>query len=558
MSREIHHSIIKLLESRGIHRGQFDQFFSWDLKDIPDLTQMIDLTKASERIITAIKANESIAIYGDYDVDGTTSCALLYHFFEMLKVKVKLIQPSRFKEGYGIHESSIIEAHEQNINVIITVDCGITGHAASFKAKELGIDLIITDHHKDASPELPCAYAIINPNRRDEPDSPLKCLAGVGVAFALAHKIRGLLLAKGQEIPSLYPLLTFVAIGTIADLAHLNYLNMRLVRHGLKLLQNPPYPGLRAFFTPDELKYPISSEKVSFQIGPLINSKGRLDHPELALNLLISDNFENARSLYLQLETTNNERKFIQSQVYTKAKEQFISQGPVEDQVCAVLYASDWHEGVIGIVASRIVETFRIPAIIFTDAEEEGVIKASARTAGELNLFDILKSLDSFFIKFGGHKAAAGLSMKKENFNAFKIALAEQLHKIPAILRTKPIDFDLEINQEDIDAKLVKDLQLLEPFGNGNPKPTFRAKNLLLHSYKILKDVHVRWTFANEEKKAQFLQGISFNFVNKWDQLSPEEIYQNKSPLSAYFNLGINRFNGNEYIQLQVQRIEWS
>ncbi|MAF78779.1 MAG: single-stranded-DNA-specific exonuclease RecJ, partial [Halobacteriovoraceae bacterium] len=471
------------------------EFLSWDLKNLPELTEMMGMDEAAERILKAIENHEHIGIYGDYDVDGTTSCALFWHFFDMIGFKVSLIQPSRFIEGYGLHASSIDKAVDDGINLLITVDCGITNNEAADYAKEKGLDLIITDHHKDARDEMPNALAVVNPNRRDEPeDSPLRPLAGVGVAFAVCWEVRKRLENKGQSIPSLYPLLQFVAVGTICDLAKLTPMNLKLVRHGLKQIPQTQYAGIRAFFSPEERKQKmIPSEKLSFNVGPLINSKGRLDHPEKALNLLISSDSTEAYENYSHLEVSNKERKFIQAEVFQSAKEQYLKTFDGSDPLVAIVYQEDWHEGVIGIVASKLVESFKVPAIVFTNAEQEGIIKASARSAGDLNIFNLLQECSDLFAKFGGHKAAAGLSMPKENLPLFREKMEGLLREIPLIERTKGEHYDLEIAPQEINPKLVKELDLLEPFGMGNEKPIFKMKGIKLTNYDLLKDVHVRW-----------------------------------------------------------------
>lgn len=543
-----------------------EDFLSWDLKTIPDMSSLKDLSKASSRIIEAIDKEEKIGIYGDYDVDGTTSCALLYHFFKMLGVDVKTVQPSRFVEGYGLHLSSIDEAIASNLKILITVDCGITNNEAADYAREKGLDLIITDHHKDARETMPNAFAVINPNRRDELDNPdyeqLKTMAGVTVAFALAVQIRNDLIKMNQKIPSIYSLLQFVAIGTICDLAHLSPLNLKLVRHGLKLLKDTEYPGLRAFFTSDELKAKsIPSEKLAFHVGPLINSKGRLEHPEASLQLLISDNAEKAREYYDLLVSCNTERKFIQSEVYNEAREQVLRelQHHEGEHLITIVYQPHWHEGVIGIVASKLVEAFKVPAIVFSNSEHDGIIKASCRSAGDLDIFSLLKKESDLFIKFGGHKAAAGLSMPKENLRAFIDNMNKSLKDIPAITRTRIDFYDLDIDATEINPQLMRDLDLLEPFGMGNEKPKFRIKGVKLDSFDLMKDVHVRWSLSKEKVK---LKGISFNYIGKHEAITPSEVYSTQNlkqeDLSVYFTLGLNRFNGNESIQLMVDKLEFS
>lgn len=550
--------IVRLLKKRGFSREDVEALFSWNLKEIPLLTDMIDLPKASARIIQAMEKGEKIGVYGDYDVDGTTSCALLWHFFKMVGVEVELFQPSRFIEGYGVHNSSVDAALEKNVRVLITVDCGITATATADYATEKGLDLIITDHHRDAAPHIPRAFAVINPCRRDEPvDSPLKALAGVGVAFALGLQIKMDLALKGRELPSLYPLLQFVAIGTISDLARMTPLNLRLCRHGLRQIPKTEYPGIRAFFSPEELDVvTISSEKISFHVGPHINSKGRLDHPERALKLLIASDARESREHFSHLEVANRDRRVIQGEVFEEAKKDVIKSLKGDELLINIMYQPHWHEGVIGIVASKLVETFEVPAIVFTNAEEEGVIKASCRTAGELNMFELLDQCKDLFIKFGGHKAAAGLSMKQENLPLFKERMLNLLKNIPVSLRTKTSSFDIEVGIEEINAQLVKDLERMEPWGPGHEKPVFRMKNAQIQSYRIMKDAHVRWQFGASNKKIQ-VQGVSFNYLGKWNEATPEELFaaQAKAGITVQFTLGINRFNGNETIQLMVDRV---
>jgi single-stranded-DNA-specific exonuclease len=562
--QQLHPIIQRLFDKKGLDQKKIEQFLSWDLKSLPELTKLKDIELASKRIIEAVNLNQKIGVYGDYDVDGTTSCALLYHFFKMLDVEIDIVQPSRFIEGYGLHLSSIEEAVEKDIRVLITVDCGITNNEAADLARAKGLDLIITDHHKDARETMPDAFAVINPNRRDEDEAgELKALAGVAVAFALAVQVRADLALSGKILPTLYPLLQFVAIGTICDLAHLSPVNLKLVRHGLKLLKETQYPGLRAFFTADELKAKtIPSEKLAFHIGPLINSKGRLDHPELALQLLIASTTEQARECYDHLVNCNNERKYIQNEVSKEAREQVLrerrSLGQNLEHLITIVYQPHWHEGVIGIVASKMVDTFKAPAIIFTDSEHPGVIKAYCRSAGTLDMFNLLKKNEHLFIKFGGHKAAAGLSMKKENLREFITNMNNLLKDIPAIERTRMEFYDLEIEAGEINPQLMRDLDLLEPFGMGNEKPMFKIKGVHLDSFDIMKEAHVRWNFSHQKTK---LKGISFNYIGKYEARAPSEIFTTQNlkheDLSVYFTLGLNRFNGNESIQLMIDRLDF-
>jgi len=558
----IHPVVKKVLATRGISEAKdLEKFFSWDLKSIPDLTQLIDLETGAQRVYLAIKNNEKIGIYGDYDVDGTTSCALFYHFFQMIGSKVELFQPSRFVEGYGVHPSSIDNALEKEVRLLITVDCGISNIETADYAKEKGLDLIITDHHKDAREKMPDALAVINPNRRDEVcHEDLKSLAGVGVAFAFCLKLREIMLADQQECPSLYPLLQFFSLGTICDLARLTDTNKTLTRHGLKIMKDTPVEGIKLFLTQEDYAKPfLESEKCSFYIGPHINSRGRLEHPEFALNMITTSDPVQARSFYDEVVKSNTQRKIIQKKVYDEAFEQTKKNFDIDESTISIAFNPSWHEGVIGIVASRLVETFRVPAIVFTEPEE-GILKASARTAGELNLFELLDSCRDLFIKFGGHKAAAGLSMKKENLPQLRKRLQDALKEIPAILRTKQDSFDIEVNFQDLDLELVRNLQRMEPFGQGNPYPVFRIKDAYLAEYNILKDSHLKWVFKPRNQVGHLkktLNGISFNYLNSWNTTSPEELLkkQRDQALIIDAKLQINYFRNKRYLQLLVEKI---
>ena len=338
----------------------------------------------------------------------------------------------------------------------------------------------------------------------------------------------------------------------------MNPINLKLVRHGLSQIKNTTYTGLKTFFTPEERQRPIPSEKLGFHVGPLINSKGRLDHPEMALQLLIEEDGQKAFELYSHLEFCNKERKFITAEVYQEAEEKVLKEVEDEGFSIAVVYEPHWHEGVVGIVASRLVETFKVPAIVFTNAEEEGIIKGSARSAGELNIFDALNAHNELFKKFGGHKAAAGLSLPHENLEELKYKLNEALLTIPEIERTRTRTYDMEIRPQDISPELLKDLGKLEPFGTLNDKPLFKLSEMNLDSFSILKEKHVRWNFSHPSLPKKF-QGISFNYVGKWGHLSPQELFQLQKKgdtFTLYFYLSVNHFRGNEFIQLMVEEVK--
>lgn len=553
--------INRLLRLRGFEESRHHEFFSDSLRELADLSSLKDLDRASEAIADGLEKGEAIGIYGDYDVDGTTSCALLWRFFQMLGTTPLLFQPSRFIEGYGLHESLIDKAASKNVTLLITVDCGISNAAAADHAKKKGVKLIITDHHQDAAEKMPEAFAVVNPNRRDEEcPTDLKSLAGVGVAFAVALSTKNLLEKKGKRLPSLYPLLQYVAIGTIADLARLVPTNLKLVRHGLRQIPKTCYPGLAQFLSADDKIVPqLDSDKISFGIAPLINSKGRLDHPELALQLIISDDPKESYEMHHQLKQANTDRKKIQRDVFDEARSLVLKEIEENKQMpCCLVYRPNWHEGVIGIVASKLVETFRRPAIVFTNAEEEGVIKASARSVDGLDLFAVLQSCEEFFLKFGGHKAAAGLSMQKEKLREFRKSFFYKLGLLPQSVRTSSQASEMEIPFSLVDAHLLQDLKRLSPFGIGNPRPVFRSTKVKLKRYEILKDKHVKWyfeRFCRESNEATIIPGISFFYFERWQSIHPMHLSEQEALVDMEFTLQSNVFRGNESLQLFVGEI---
>ncbi len=601
----LHSALQRLLHKRGLDAEGIEEFFSWDLRPLSALLgQMRDLDKAAARIARAMQAGQIIGIYGDYDVDGTTACALWHHFFHLYgHTRFELMQPNRLVEGYGLHREAIDSALAAGVELLITADCGISSHSAAEYALHQKLDLIITDHHRPSGAELPPALAVANPNRQDEAeDSPLRALAGVGVAFALCLEVRKVLQEErkhdskynhdkstvtghnlGQiggkrdrateacskhaarsdgeadsqdglkcgQLPSLAPLLPFVAMGTVCDMVPLNFVNQRLVRHGLRQIRATSYAGLKALFSREERALElIPSEKLSFGVGPLINSKGRIGPPERALQLLTSDDPSEAFEHYQHLQSCNQKRRELQAQVLEQAMQQ-VSQS--DHQALSLARGEDWHEGVIGIVASKLVEEFKVPAIVLTRTGDS-LYKASARSAGQLSIFDCLAECRPLFERFGGHKAAAGFSIEEANLKEFSRRIGAIVGAIPVAERTRQETFDLEIRPEEITPQLVHQLEHLEPFGNGNPRPRFKMSGFQIESFKILKEVHVRWHLRAPGSSTRW-QGISFNYLNKRDGLPPQTLQESASPC-AYFTLGINRYRGNEYIQLQIDRMD--
>lgn len=491
----------KLLEFIISHGHDPEVFFDENLRNLPDFGELLDIDLASKRVIQAINDGERIGLFGDYDADGTTSVALFYHFLKMLNIEAVTYQPSRFVEGYGLHKSSIQKALEDDVDLLITFDCGIMNHESAEYAKEVNLDLIITDHHNDGSKEKPCAYAVVNPNRTDQPDSDLKKLAGVGVAFALAHEVKKHL---GKEMGSIYPLLQFLAIGTIGDMVPLNPMNLKLVRHGLKQFPKSTFPAIRSFFSLSDFPE-ATSEFIGFKVAPLINAKGRLEGPEEALALLKSDSDESAKSLLVKLVKTNDARKLLQESNTIIARNTVKKHG-LQNQKILVLYQEKFHQGVIGLVASTMIRELKRPAIVMTkDEGKPGTIKASVRTVGSFDIFNFLNTLNFPFVKFGGHKKAAGFSIKEEDLEKFKDAVikaSEGLEiKCDEVRRIKVVS-------NDIDMHMAVAQREFEPFGEGNPRPYFELDGVVTKA-QTLKEKHLRiWI---EGHQSPF---VIFNYYN--------------------------------------------
>jgi len=556
----VHPALVRWMEHLGFNHADIEELKLWDLKKLPSFWELKDMAKVVDRIIQAVELNQPVAIFGDYDVDGTTSCALFYRFFQKINYPVKLYQPSRFVDGYGLHKTSITKANEDGIKLLITVDCGTSSHEAADEALKVGIDLIITDHHKDAAPTMPNALAIINPNRRDETTSALQALAGVGVAFAVCVCVREKLLQKGISVSSLYDLLPYVAVGTISDLAPLNSMNLILCRHGMKQLMTMPHPAWKVFLAEKEYspKY-FESDLISFYIGPMINSKGRLEHPESALNLLTTDNFEHAAHYYQNLIFSNAERRKIQLEIFEQAKSLVEREILQQDTPIIVVYQPGWHEGVIGIVAAKLVEHFKRPAMVFTNSADKEFIKASARTYRNIDLFSLLKSQEKFYEKFGGHKAAAGLTIHVKDFLDFKESITHYFNLLPlsdlAHTNEDPI---IEIEFENIDDQLLDAIYQFAPFGQGNPMPKWRIKGAKLVSYNILKNLHVKWNWTSTKPNDFFrrqYQGISFNYFSGQDILQPQQLMLHSNPVTIDAWIKVNTFRNNNFLQLIVDRV---
>lgn len=501
-----------------------------------------DMKQAAERIWRAIICKEKITVYGDYDVDGITACSLVYLFLKRVGATVSAYIPMRKNEGYGLNLEAIEAIYNDGTRLIITVDCGISG-VAEVASMPSGMDIIITDHH--TPPEvLPAAYAIINPHQPGC-NYPFKDLAGVGVAFKLCQ---ALFKEKNAEAELWTDMLEFVAMGTVADIVPLIGENREIVKKGLAIMGETKSIGLRELMKISGcIDKPITAETIGFALAPRMNAAGRLEHAMSAVELLVTDDLEKAAKIAIKLNDENIERQEISTQIFKEAEEMLKNQGNIGPAI--VLAKEGWHAGVIGIVASRLVDKYHLPTILISIDGKVG--KGSCRSIPPLNLYDTIADCSQLLLQFGGHRQAAGLTLKSDNIECFR----EQFSK-HVLLRLRPEDFIPKIIADvvvpstcSLTQKLVKELSLLEPYGASNPSPVFAFKEAKLRNPSIMgaEKNHLRLivSFGNETYK-----GIMWNQAQKMNSI------YNHSVATVAFSPRINSWNGMNSIDLQLFAID--
>jgi len=469
----IHPSLAKVLVLREIDSyRKARQFFKPSLDDLHDPFLLTGMRDAVKRIIKALTDNEKILIYGDYDVDGTNAAAMLYLFLTEIGGNVQIYIPNRFKEGYGISKSGIDEAIQNANKLIISVDCGITAIEETEYAKNYGIDLIICDHHEPGE-VLPKALAVLDPLKPGCP-YPYKYLSGAGVTFKLMQAISSSIGMK--DLPFKY--LDFVAVAGAADIVPLTDENRILVKFGLEKLNNDPRPGFKALIEKAGLKLGnISSSQIVFGLAPRINAVGRLGDANRAIKLLLSKDYEEALHYAEILDKENRNRREIDEEILNEAIQKVESEINLDEETAIILHKEDWHLGVIGIVASRLVEKFYRPSILLTSVD--GILKGSARSIPDFNLYEALKECEDILLQFGGHKAAAGLSIHYDKINDFKKRFNEVAKKNltpEQLIPTLEIEAIVELNS--ITPKFRRILDRFAPFGPQNMKPIFLTEKV--------------------------------------------------------------------------------
>jgi len=547
LSKEL--NISPILAQLLINRGTKEvlnarRFLKAGLKDLRDPYIFQNMEKAVDKILRAVDDNERILIYGDYDVDGITSVALLFSILREFTNNLYYYIPNRFKEGYGLNEEAIDIAFKNNFKLIITVDCGISSIYEIEKASSYGIDVIVTDHHQPQK-DLPSAIAIINP--KCDKNYPFKELAGVGVGFKMAQALY-LKLKKNQD--DLWNLLDYVALGSIADSVPFIDENRILIKYGLRALNQTKKEGLKALIMESGVDYGnLGTKEVNFALAPRINAAGRLDDPKLALELLLTDSEYKAKYLSQKLSEINKHRQEIGDNILREARKFASVQAKEEDNKVLVLESENWNQGVIGIIASRLVDEFNRPAIIIS--KKDGVAKGSGRSIKGFHLYNVLESCQDILINFGGHELAAGITIESNKIPEFKSrinGISQNFIKEDDL--SPELKIDAQISLSDINFGLIKDISVLEPFGIGNPQPVFCSYKNIISDWRLVggKREHLKIKIKEENR---ILEGIGFKLSRIGNQ-----IFSENKVVDLAFNIELNKWNGMEKVQLNIKDIK--
>lgn len=554
LEKKYHPLVLQLLASRGIFgETEINNFFRPDYATgIYDPFIFPDMGKAVERIIKARESQEKVAIFGDYDADGVTSTAVLFEVLEKLGLKcAEIYIPDRQLEGYGMNIEAINLLQKKGITLIITVDCGITNIEEVERAKKLGIDVIITDHHH-VPKELPEAFAIINPSG-GKSLYPFKNLAGVGVAFKLAQALCQKIEPAGIE--RLKWLLDLVAIGTIADCVPLIDENRVIVKYGLVVLSKTRRQGLLEMFKVgrimiDENNIP-DTQKIAFQISPRINAAGRMDHASVSFKLMIEKNAAVARDMALEVESKNQERQKVTAEIVREIR--IVAENMYKDKKLIFVHNEHWQVGILGLVAGKIADEFNKPTVVLQKQDQEFV--GSLRSIPQINIIEALEKCSDLLIRFGGHAQAAGVRVAPGKIEKFYEKLSQIIEKE---LQGKDIipelEIDAEIKAQDINWDLVSELKKMEPFGEGNVEPVFLMKGMLIQDLRIVGNgsKHLKLALRSRDGGPKIFDAIGFGFGDKLPDL------KNGDRIDIVFNLQEDEWNGNKKIQLKLVDLKTS
>jgi single-stranded-DNA-specific exonuclease len=540
--------LAQVICSRNIEISNVEDFLRPSLKkNLPSPLSIKDMSLAVDRISNAFVNKEKIAIFGDYDVDGATSSAVLYKSFKQFGIEPTIYIPDRQKEGYGPNEKAFKLLKGKGITLVITVDCGITSFKELNYAKTINLDVVVVDHHVPEA-KLPDALALVNPNRLDD-TTDLGMLAAVGVSFmlvgALKNKLINIGFIKEKDSPNLSSILDLVALGTICDVVPLVGPNRAFVRHGLKVMSKRKNTGINALFKISDIEDFPNVFHAGFVLGPKINAGGRVGESDLGAKLLTTDNIDYANELSIHLSKLNEERKKLESNVLEEAKK---LAEEYQDNDILVLCGQDWHPGVIGIVASRIVELYNKPAIII--AENGNYSKGSGRSISGIDVGSMITAAkqSGVLVNGGGHPMACGLTINRDKVSELRVFLNNKIRNKSN--KTEKINLiDMVISVSGAIPELIKQLSLIEPFGAGNPEPKFIIKDANLYNSKIVGENHVKCSISDSTNHR--LDAIAFRSVGT---------ALGKSLLNNYHahiigRLKISEWNGRESLQMHIEDV---
>ena len=543
--------VAEVLLQRGISTyDDAEAFFTPKLEDLHDPFFMKDLSAAVDRINLAIANNERILFFGDYDVDGTTAVSLMLCFFKGKYDNIDYYIPDRYKEGYGVSKAGIDFAKESNVGLFISLDCGIKSVELVDYATSLNIDFIVCDHHQPGEVIPNCL--VLDPKQKDC-EYPYKELCGCGVGFKL---LQGLCLKNNWNLDQLYEHLDLVAVAIGADIVPITGENRNLCFHGMRLLNEQPRPSFKALLTLAKRSFPVTLTDVVFTIAPRINAAGRLHTGRHAVDLMISDDLDSIRKMALEINEYNQDRRSLDEQITFEALEMIKNDSAYATRKSTVVFKDDWHKGVVGIVASRLIEKHFKPTIVLT--ENDGKLTGSARTVNDFDIYSAIEACEDLLEQFGGHTHAAGLTLKKVNLDAF-------IKKFDAVVQEKitvedlsPEEIiDIEIHFNDIFQKnenrmripkLKRILKKMEPHGPGNMKPVFISRNVYSTDVRILKEKHLKLKMTQVDSDV-IMEGIGFNLAEKENDVAAGV------PFEIVYTLESNSWNGNETLQMNIKDI---
>jgi len=544
-SLKINRTLCRILIQRGLDNFELSKkFFRPQIADLHSPWLMKDMDKAVARILLAFEQREKILVFGDYDVDGTTAVSCLYQFLKLIYPSVEFYIPHRYREGYGVSKAGIDYAKEQGITLIISLDCGIKSVDLIAYAKDLGIDFIVCDHHLPDQ-ILPPAIAILNAKQVDC-KYPYKELCGCGVGFKLAQA-----LAEKLNLPSKSYLkyIDLVAIAIAADIVPMTGENRILAFYGLKKINENPSPGIQAIIKLAGVQKQMFITNVVFMIAPRVNAAGRMDDAKKAVQLFIEQDPDKAMQFAEMLHSDNSDRREMDSSITEEALEMILKDVKNDNKKTTVVYQEHWHKGVVGIVASRLIEKYYRPTIVLTKSGE--IVGGSARSVAGFNLYEAIHACKEWLLGYGGHFAAAGMTLLPQHVQSFADAFEKVVSEtIPEKLLVPEIIIDAPLQFSEITTAFYQILLQMEPIGPENMRPVFITKKVRDTGYsKIVKEAHIRFVLKQNNTS---ITGIGFNMSDKFPLL------QMNQPIDIVYTIDENEYNGNITLQLKVVDIRLS